>query len=236
MNIHIMHDAATLAAISGAASPSCESIIIRRGDASAVLASSHAGNPLAHYWLFDIESPGQFVLAWSGTPSDDLFERDPRAWTKPGRDAFARFCDEVVPQLTRHQRSLCFRPHARHVLNDAPSCLTFLRERAGQPFAIALDPVAMLEPSMVDRVDEHLERQFESLGPRCAMVILSDVQVAKAEEDDSRCEPIALGSGLLPRDRVLALLREHVPDATPIVIDGRQGGKAIREQLAWLGD
>ena len=176
MNLFIEHDAATLARMTGSPHPHCQTIIVKHGNASTVLASSHAGNPLAGDWLADLDAPGDRILCWSGTLADELFESDPRTWGSSGREALGRFCDDVLSQVKAHDRTLCFHPHARHVLNDVPSCLTFLRGRAGQPFEVALAPASLLEPSMLDRLDEHLQRQFEIAGralrhgapPRCS--------------------------------------------------------------------
>ncbi len=235
MNLFIEHDAATLARLTGSPTPDFHSIIVKHGDASSVLASSHAGNPLSHDWLVDVdEAPGDRILCWSGTLADELFEGDPRTWGRPGREALSGFCDELARQLWTCDRRLCFHPHARHVLNDVPSCLKFLYSRDGQPFEIALAPASLLEPSMMDRLDEHLQRQFESLGGECAMVLMCDVRIAGDDDDGQRCEPVALGEGLMRRDLVRSLLRDHVPAEIPIVIDGRQGSPAIARQIEWL--
>lgn len=233
MNLFIEHDAATLARLSGSPPPDCQTIIVKHGDASNVLASSHAGNPLSGDWLVDLDVPGDRILCWSGTLAPELFESDPRTWGRVGREALSGFCGEVESQLKAHDLHLCFHPHARHVLNDVPSCLTFLHSRMGQPFEIALAPASLLEPSMLDRLDEHLQRQFEALGGHCAMVLLRDVRVIGGD-DDQRSEPAILGDGLLQRDQVRSLLRDHVPAETPIVIDGRHGSAAIARQMEWL--
>lgn len=234
MKIFIEHDAATLARLSGAARPACDGIIVEHGNASNVLASVLAGNPLGGDWLFDVDSPGDRIVSWSGTLAEGLLDSDPRTWGRPGRAALGEYCDDIAKQLQAHHRRLCFHPHARHVLNDIPSCLTFLRDRSSQPFDIALAPASLLEPSMLDRLDDHLQRHFESLGAQCAMVLMNDVRVADTGEDEPHCMPAALGEGLFPRDLVRSLLAAHVPPATPIVLDGRQGSAAIARQLEWL--
>lgn len=236
MNLHIEHDAAALARMSGSEKPACETILLKHGDARHVLAATLRTNTLDGHWLLDTDVPSSRIVTWSGTLAPSLFESDPRTWMQPGKHALAKFCDEVGPQLRTHQRTICFQPNARHVLNDAPSCLTFLRDRSGQPFEVALAPASMLEPSMLDRLEEHLQRQFEGLGERCAMVILNDVVVVSDGDDDARCETTVLGEGDLPRDVVRRLLRDCVPAGTPIVIDGRAGGESIQRQLQWLGD
>jgi len=109
------------------------------------------------------------LVAWSGTLAEGLFDADPRTWMAPGHDAFAAFCDAIVDPLRAHGVRLCFRPHARHVLSDVPSSVSFLRERAAAPFEVALAPATMLTPSMLDMLDDHLRRMFETLGGEAAM-------------------------------------------------------------------
>lgn len=224
MKIYVEYDAAALTALGVGADLVADGAILRHGDPSDVLATTIRSNPLADGWLAEREAPGRAILTWSGTLSDDRFEAHPMTWLRPGREAFARFCDEVAPQLERIDKTLCFQPHSRHVLSDAPSCVTFDRERDG-PFGFALSPAEMLEPVMMDDVEDHLRRMFESLGARCAMVILHDVVVG-----DERCEAVGLGEGVLPRGHILALLRENVPEETPVVL---MAGR-IERQMEWL--
>lgn len=221
-----------LARLAGAARPACDSIIVKHGDASNVLAATHQDNPFGGHWLLDAEAPSQRSVIWSGTLGEDLFAAEPRNWARAGRGALQRLCDELAPQLQARGRIVCFRPHARHVLNDVPSCFTFATERVGpgQPFEIALAPALMLEPSMLDQLEDHLRRQFKTLGSRCAMVMLGDVRVIDVADGDAQCESVPLGEGVLPRDLVRRLLSDCVPTSTPIVIQGR----SIERQLAWL--
>lgn len=234
VNLHIEHDATLLSKLSGAPKPACDSLIIKHGSANVVLAAALHANPLGGDWLADLDAPASRMLTWSGTLGHALFEPDPRTWMKPGKEALARFCDEIAPQLRQHQRALCFQPHARHVLNDAPSCLTFLRERSGQGFEVAFAPASMLEPSMIDRLEEHLQRLFEGLGDKCPMVMLNDVQVVTNADGDQHCKTTALGEGLFPREVIRSFLNSCVPRDTPIVIDGRAGGTSIQRQIDWL--
>lgn len=229
MPIYIEHNAKTLGAMLGIEPPGCDGVIARLGDPSDVLASTIRRNPLGEDWLFDVDAPGDRIVSWSGTLADSLFESHPLTWSRPGHVALARFCDEIHEQLEQHERMLCFQPHARHVLSDPQSCLYFLSERSEQRFEIAFAPASVLEATMIDDAAEHVRRGIEALGPRCAMVILHDVRVV--ERDGERAlEPAPLGQGVLPRESVLALLEEHVPDATPIVISP----EALDSQLAWL--
>ena len=223
--IHIEHDAAMLADMAGAERPACDGLIVSLGRADDVLASTIRSNVLSGNWLLDADLPASRVLSWSGTLAEELFQPHPTTWLSPGHEALAAFCDEIAPQLDRHQRTLCFQPHARHVLNDPQSCARFLQQRSGEAFEIALAPASMLEPTMLDHLEDHLHRAFETLGGLGAMLMLSDVI---AEGDDVR--PVPLGDGVLPREVVLRLIDQHVPPSVPIVLEP---GK-LEQQRAWL--
>lgn len=229
MQIYVEHDAKTLGAMLGIDPPGCDGVITRLGDPSDVLASTIRRNPLGNGWLFDADSPGERIVSWSGTLADSLFESHPMTWSRPGHEALAGFCDELRAQLEQHERTLCFQPHARHVLSDPQSCLHFLGERATQPFEIAFAPASVLEATMIEDAVEHARRGIEALGPRCAMLMLHDVRVVDAE-GELALEPVPLGQGVLPREAVLALIDEHVPEETPIVIPPED----MESQLTWL--
>lgn len=231
MNLCIEHDAATLARLTGSSKPACDGIIMPLGQPGEVVAVTLRSNPLGESWLIDADMPGGQIVAWSGTLAGGLFERHPQNWMPRGHRAFRDFCDEIRPQLQAHGRTLCFQPHSRHVLNDPPSCFSFIREMEKSPFEIALSPASMLEPEMLTDVDDHLRRMFEALGGVCAMVMLSDV-IVKQGNDDARCEPVPLGEGILLRDLTRVLMRDHVPAETPIVISPNR----IEQQQAWLRD
>lgn len=162
------------------------------------------------------------LLSWSGTLAPSLFQADPRTWMAPGRQALDALCDRIGPILLQRRWTLCFQPHARHVLSDVRSCREFLAQRIGQPFELALSPATMLERSMLPAIDDHLERLFEGLGPSAALIILEDV----LEEADENGLPRRddYGRGLLPRALVAELLRRHVPADVPVVARGSDRG------------
>jgi len=168
------------------------------------------------------------LLAWSGTLGEQLFAPDPRTWMAAGWKAFEALCDHLGPSLRTLGWTLCFQPHARHVLSDAKGCREFLARRSGQPFAVALAPATMLERSMLPRLEDHLVRLFEALGPAAALVLLEDVQ--PDTDEDGLPRRTTLGGGRLPRELVLSLLREHVPASTPVMVREEK----LTEQLAWL--
>ncbi|TVQ30597.1 MAG: hypothetical protein EA376_12090 [Phycisphaeraceae bacterium] len=155
------------------------------------------------------------IIAWSGTLADSLFERDPRSWLPPARRAFADLCDALAPRLDAAGATLLFRPCSRHVLADPTTCLSFLRERAAEPFGIVLDPIGFLEPDMLDRVEEHLERAFEIMGEPAAAVLLAGGAV---DELQHRVTHTPLGAGAIPTELILDPWRRHCPAATPVIL------------------
>lgn len=154
------------------------------------------------------------VVAWSGTLAEEgLFARDPRNWLRPGHEALAKFCSAVEGALRDGGIRLALRPHSRHVLSDPASCLRFLDERGEGPFDLALAPAALLEPSMLDEAEDHLERAFATLAGRAAIILLHDV----APKGDGLAA-VRLGDGVLPRDALARLVAAHVPPQTPVVM------------------
>ncbi|MCZ6837377.1 MAG: hypothetical protein O7G85_16500 [Planctomycetota bacterium] len=229
MKIYVEHDAATLKLLGISDDPACDGIIVRHGAPNEILASTNRSNPLGDGWLADVTSPGDTIVSWSGTLAKELFESNPMTWLKTGVETFTAFCDEVASQLEKHGKTICFHPHSRHVLNDPPSCLAFTKDRQG-PFGFALAPAELFEPSMIDDVDDHLTRIFETMGAKCSMVILHDIQGPDHGDQEGACEAVPLGQGIMPRSHVLKLIDSWVPDDTPIVL---MAGP-MEEQLSWL--
>ncbi len=212
-------------------------ILIERGgeivdpdDAGVVAATVADGNPLANGWdaagAIAHAAADRPLVLWSGACADDLFAAHPHTWGAPGWDALARACDALAPRLAERGCVACFRPHARHVLSDAPSCRRFLTEHADGPFGLALAPALMLEPSMVRAIEDHLERIFESVAADARFLFLADIVT-----DGERCRAVPLGQGVMPREHVLGLIGRHLPPYVPVVLaDADVGG-----QRAWLG-
>jgi hypothetical protein len=225
--LYVEQDAKTMARLAGAQPPLCDGLIVRLGRPDDVLAASLRSNPLADNWLWDLEIPTRRIVTYSGTLAPELFDRHPANWMTAGRTALQRLVDQIVPQLRRHDMRLCLQPHSRHILSDAQTCAKFLDRAEGQPLEIALAPASLLEPGMLPAADDHLRRAFEMLGQRCAMVILHDVVLS---HDGDALVPAPLGSGLLPRDAVLAGLRTFLPTDVPVVI----GPQELATQLQWL--
>jgi hypothetical protein len=87
-----------------------------------------------------------------------------RTWGPEGWRRLEAFCDGLEPLLGRAGVVLVLRPHARDVLSDAQSCLTFLTRREGRPSRLLLDPAGMLTPGMLGDAPDHLGRMMDALG------------------------------------------------------------------------
>jgi len=227
-----------------------------------ILAVRLAGNPLDRRsegrlveaisnprWASELP-PGAALLMWSGTLAESLFAADPRNWMGHGSAALAARCDALAPLLEREGRTLCLQPHARHVLSDARSCLSFLSTRRGQPFSVAISPATMLEEAMLPAASEHMERLFEALGAAASMVMLADLRESPVPTEPPITCP--LGEGTLSRSTIQRLLATHIDPARPIVLaasplgedgpqasDARRGPRSLARweaQRRWLLD
>lgn len=179
-------------------------------DPGDVLAQIDRTNPLADDWQIPAQvAANQRLITWSGTlaTGNDLFISHPQNWLNPGREALESFCERMVAKLKRDRLRIAFRPHARHILSDAPSTQDFLNKHPAELFELALDPAAMIEATMQTTIVDHLERIFETLGSRSAMIILSRPD---------------LQSVVLQR-----LIAEHVPPSTPIIINAEIGAPVL---------
>lgn len=173
------------------------------------------------------ESDWDRIVAWSGTLGDSLFEPQPMNWMQAGQSAFSQAIDSLTQPLETNGSTLLIRPHARHVLNDIPGTLRFVREHSGQPFGIAFDPAALLEPSMLDRIEEHVTRSFEALGPIAAVIVIRDVQRDDDDRESGNLTECIPGQGVLP-GRVLGELLRQMPETVPIALQDRSA-------RSWLG-
>ncbi len=198
------------------------------------------GNPLAmtadEFGAVVRSSVGESrrVVAWSGTLAEGLFDDDPRTWGPAGHAAFNSMHASVAPMLLELDARLLLRPHARHVLNDVASTRTALRSLDGQPFGLALAPTSLLTATMLDRIEEHLERIFEGLGKEAHLLIIDDLVAMPTSEDESVLpRPVALGDGLLPRPLVLELMARHLKPGVPIVL-GSASAARPSDSMEWL--
>jgi len=227
MNLHVMHDAKTVAHLTHCTPPACDALICRLGQPDHVAAAWLYGNPLQENWLACTEIPAPRLLCWSGSLAAETFAVHPPNWMRPGREALDAFVANATPPLAAQGRSLCLRPHLRHVLSDAQGCLRFLTDHAGMSVQIALSPAELISSEMMRDLPEHLERIFTALAARAALVLLHDI--GGFDHNDLPLF-VPLGQGILPADVLRGLIREHVPAETPIALQPQQ----LPAQLAWL--
>lgn len=81
------------------------------------------------------------------------------AWMPAARAEFLRRADAVG---AAGKGELLIWPRAGGAVADVPSVLSFVRARPRWKFV--LDPVSVMVPSLLERVDDHLRRIFEALG------------------------------------------------------------------------
>ncbi len=170
--------------------------------------------------LPDLPAAPSCPVVWSGSLADDPFARDLATWGPRGWSALNDWCDAIAPPLAAAGRRVLLRPHARHVLSDVQRCLRFLDQRAGAPFALALEPAALFEPTMLSHADDHLTRIVSFLAPRAEVIILSDAALSPATPDDESA-PVRrppLGQGALNEPLLRALLNEHLSPGVPIML------------------
>lgn len=167
-------------------------------------------------WLLESRIEGcPRIVAWSGSMASGLFDRDPLSWMPRPREAFCALCDGLAPVLIDEDVRVLWRPHARHVLADPQTCLSHLRDREGEPFGLAFEPAALLEPEMLPAADDHLARAFEALGPVCDLVILTNTTI---KEQPERPESTPLHRGDLDGSLLTRLTERHIPEQTPVAL------------------
>jgi hypothetical protein len=252
MRLHAMHDARTLAAIARlAAPPLCEWMATPLASPGQPLGCFAHGNLLRHDFAFDAELPGDWIFAWSGSLATEMTEVSPMNWMR-GPDMLDAACASLGPQLVRHGRRLLLVPHARHVLSDARSALTWwcthvipgqelrpdTRAPAGdRAFGLAFDPLAMLEPSMLADASDHLHALFASIGVRADAVILrgwkpvaeaaaASATVPAADAAVPAMTTCAWDDSAVSLADLRALIAQFVDPAVPVLIPGQAVAQA----------
>jgi len=208
----------------------CDDAIIRLTDGS-VIAKRITENLLRPDARMDLAAAGQTVIAWSGTLAGDLFESHPMNWMQPGQHAFTDLIQRLADVAATAEGRILIQPHSRHVLSDTQTAFNFVRgDGVGPAIGLALCPATLLEPSMFDPVEDHLERIFETLATEADVVLLGDARIV-GDGDGASVEPVPLGRGALPADLLRDLAHQHVADGTPVVLIDAD----VESQLAWLG-
>lgn len=187
------------------------------GDVAATIVD---GNPLGDpKWALPPTVPSGLVVMSSGwIPESDgagAGTSGLATWGPIGRAAFESLCDRLAAELAPRKATVLFRSHARHVLSDAPSCIKFLQRRAGEPFGLLLDPVAMLARGMLPRAEEHLARILGALAPNAATWAVLLANAEPAPDGALRPAPITRGA-IAPG--VIAAAAAALPSATRVVL------------------
>ncbi len=147
---------------------------------------------------------GTTLLINSGSLGDDLGAPVPRNWMAGAAARLADHLFSLRPDLVRLRIRLLIEPHCRHILHDALTAAVFLREHGDAHIGLALNPVALFEPSMIPHREDHLLRIAEALAAAGAAFILADAAPDPAGEN---LDPADLGCGAFdPRFTLQVLL------------------------------
>lgn len=126
------------------------------------------------------ENGEQVLLIPSGWfDEEDPFARDPRLWSPTVQRDLMAFAEDLSSHLQPFPGvRVLIRPHSRHALSDLQRCLDAGRALAGvAQVGLALDAVALLEPSAMGRQADHLEKAVAVLGGHVGAVIIADARV-----------------------------------------------------------
>ncbi len=165
---------------------------------------------------------GSTLIAWSGRVDDsdpDPFAPDPHSWLPSAMPAFLARIESLEPSLRDRRVRLLIRPHARHIISDVPRSVALLnhQSRSTEPhIGIALEPAAMLEPSMLPTALDHIRRALESLANRAAVVILTNVR--EPAVPDGWFTPCPAADGLIPPVELVSAGARLIPADCPIAI------------------
>lgn len=170
------------------------SIRTRAGDlAGRHLASHDTGSPIA-----DAVTSGGLLVAYSGR-----LDMPHRTWGLAGAEALNLRAERLRTIMREQGATVLLRPHHADILSDIQRCLAFARaERGG--LNLAMDPVALLAPSMIAGAADHLSRFADAIvtGPAPGAIVLTNLAADTGSTDPS---PIHRGGISHPIMRSLAV-------------------------------
>ncbi|MCW5753462.1 MAG: hypothetical protein KIT24_02000 [Phycisphaeraceae bacterium] len=166
------------------------------------------------------------IVAWSGwlpedaSPEQGVFFPGHSTWMGAGWAGLVEVCRWLGPALEERGMRLCLRPHARHVLSDASSCLKFVREEETLPVDVVLEPAALLTHAMLAEAKTHLERIVGALGAHARVVgiLASNVEVVTLEDRGPELRTTPLMSGVLDPEWVAAPIRALGAEARSVLL------------------
>ncbi len=179
------------------------------------------------------QAPGELVLLGSGWMGEDRQTRDVRNWGPQAWAALETLVDHLDSALEGEwtEKRILFRPAARAVLSDTQRCMKLFHERDRRRIGLALEPCAMLEAGMLEKVEDHLARSFGALGPMAGTVVLGNVSRA-GDDDDAPLQPTAVESGDVPPLLLGAPAQERAWEGIPVIVITDDYAAAQRA-LAW---
>lgn len=212
---------------------------IRESPRGRVIGAALGVNPLAHApaeIAHTVEqAPGDLVLLHAGWVGTDHAARDIRNWGSAAWTALETLVDHLEASLDRDwsAKRVLLRPHARGVLSDTQRCMKLFFERGRQRVGLALEPCALLEAGMLPKVEDHLTRSFQSLGPLAGAVVLGNLRAAEhALHEDAPLLPNPVEEGLVSPSLLGAPARELGWAGTTLIVVTRDLNAAARA-LMW---
>jgi len=160
---------------------------------------------------------GATPIIWSGGLGESLFAASPETWLTAGWEQLSA----AVPTLPD---GTLIRPHAAHVISDAPSCRRLVDLAAPHGVGLALAPASMLTEAMWTCLEDHLERFFSLTSGLAQALVLEDLP---APGD----HPVALGGGAMPGPLIGELARAYLADDCPVLARAASPEEAAQ----WLG-
>ncbi|QYK46835.1 MAG: hypothetical protein KF838_08550 [Phycisphaeraceae bacterium] len=121
-------------------------------------------------------------------------------WGLAGQQALEHWLKRLRSEFLRRDETgfssvptrVMIRPNHADVLSDPQRCLAFARQEQ-HGLLLALDPVGLLAPTMLDQAEDHLSRvrQVAEHAPLLGAIILSNVDLAQ----DGRAVAASLDAG-----------------------------------------
>ncbi|MCB9846201.1 MAG: hypothetical protein H6811_09475 [Phycisphaeraceae bacterium] len=169
------------------------------------------------------------VAGWSGwlppetRPRQGTFPSGPETWMGEGRARLDDLVEWLAPSLADAGFRLALRPHARHTLNDVPSCLSFIKRWNDAPIDLILDPAAMLTDDMVADAPDHIARIAKALGghERVIAIVAANVrrvptgphrvELAEAPVHRGPIDPMSVLEPIVACGRPVILIEQELP-------------------------
>lgn len=185
------------------------------------------GNPQSPEWHHPPIAAGASTpwLCWSGSLAPNPFTPDPRNWMRAGQEAFHRWADGLAAEYAARDSGndpravrCAVLPHHTQLLSDLSGQMRLWHQYGARGIGSVLHPAALIAPSMLRDLEDHLLRAFTMLGPRCILCILQDIDLLQHDAGDAEVRLVPWGSGRMPHALVERLLNKHVPPTIPVCI------------------